>query len=247
MKTELFRRIIDNLSLEKKSEYKILDIGCGSGSLLKLIRNNVNEKSILIGTNSSEKEHSKTQINNEGIDFKLSKFVDRLDFKDAYFDIILSVDALECISDKKSMVKEISRVLKPNGQIVIAHWDWDTQVYHSSQKNLVRNIIHKFSDWEQDWMDNSDGQMGRKLWSIFEGSKLFKGKIEIFNIIETEFTKGYYGYMTMLYLQKFMSKDECTKSEIESIYNEMEMLDKKNEYFYSLNSYIYQGQKSDTF
>jgi len=243
MKSELFSRIVDKLRLKSESEYNVLDIGCGSGGLLKLLQKSVHEKSLLIGTNSSEKEHAKTQINKGGIDFIQSKFTNRLEFQDEYFDIILSVDALECISDKKAMVKEISRVLKPKGQLVTAHWDWDTQVYHSSQKNLVRKIIHKFSDWEQDWMDNSDGQMGRKLWSIFEGSKLFKGEMEIFNIIETEFTKGNYGYMTMSYLQNFMSEDENLNSEVKSIYDEMELLNKKNEYFYSLNSYIYQGRK----
>ena len=50
---------------------------------------------------------------------------------------------------------------------MIAHWDWDTQVYFSENKTIVRKFVAAFADWQQGWMDACDGQMGRKLWGLF--------------------------------------------------------------------------------
>ncbi len=245
MKEELNSKIINILEVDDESTYTVLDFGCGKGALLNALRNKLNKNSKLIGTNALEKDQEKALQNfgDKDIEFVFSKFTNRLDFPDKYFDIIVSVDALECIPDKISFVNEIHRVLKPNGQLLIAHWDWDTQVYFTKHKTLMRKIIHEYADWQQDWMDSADGMMGRKLWSIFEGSQLFRGKVEVYNQIETEFVEGKYGYETMMGFSGLVKNGKITEQELVTVVEEMKLLNEKNQYFYSLNSYLYIGRK----
>jgi hypothetical protein len=43
-------------------------------------------------------------------------------------------------------------------------------------------------------METADGQMGRKLWELFQGSGMFVGCLELFSLIEREYRKGKYGH-----------------------------------------------------
>lgn len=242
-KKDLFNAISENLNLHDAAIVEVLDIGCGNGALLGSILDKVDPASHLVGINSSEKEHDKVKANGSGIEFQQFKFVDYLDFDDNTFDLVLSIDTLECIDRKEKLVLECHRILKPGAQIVMAHWDWDTQVYNSCNKQIVRDAIHQFSDWKQDWMDESDGLMGRKLWGLLEGSQLFKGRVEAFTLIETNFSENTYGYNNLKDLRNLVKDDPGKSNDYEKLFQEMKVLNERKEYFYSVNSYIYYGEK----
>jgi len=154
---------------------KILDFGCGTGELLKKIYDTVSNCSKLIGIDSSAQSIEQAKNSYHGIDFVRDKFVDSFNFPDSFFDYVISVDTLECIQNKTALLNEIHRILKKEGQVLFSHWDWDTQVYCSEHKEIIRKFVAAFSDWQQGWMDASDGQMGRKLWGIFHGKGGHKG------------------------------------------------------------------------
>jgi SAM-dependent methyltransferase len=243
MKEQLFETLMMLLPLRSDSRYNILDFGCGTGELLYKLYQLVAKSSNLIGFDSDEKSIEKGKSLYTHINFHHAKFVDHFDLPDSSFDIIISVDALECIPDKVSLLKEFHRILKPGGQVLIAHWDWDTQVYSSEHKEIIRKIVASFSDWQQGWMDACDGQMGRKLWGIFQGSGLFKGHIEIFSLIETEFKVGRYGFDRLQDLYWLVRSGRLNMAEHQLIIDEMKDIYQKGKYFYSINSYIYAGIK----
>ena len=242
MKNYLIQKILEIIELNKNTKYKILDFGCGQGHLLNEIRK-INKSSELIGIDSSEKSIKIAKDNFKNIDFHQFKFINHFDFNDENFDLILSVDTLECIIDKNALLNELFRILKPDGKVLFAHWDWDTQVYNSKNKNIIRNIVHQFADWEQGWMDTCDGMMGRKLWGYFQHSKKFNGKIEIFNLIETDFIEGQYGFDRLKDINSLVKKGKINQNDYDNIIKEMTNLYSENQYFYSLNSYIYFGEK----
>lgn len=96
-------------------------------------------------------------------------------------------------------------------------------VYRSDNKEIARKAIAAFSDWKQPWMDNCDGQMGRKLWGLFESSGNFRGKPDSFNLIETTYEKGKYGFDRMLDIAKIADKSGIRKKggEYEKLHNEL--------------------------
>jgi SAM-dependent methyltransferase len=243
MKTLLCEKSLSILDLNPKRKYSILDFGCGSGELLGMIANLLLEGFTLVGIDEKEKTIKQAKNRYPNIDFRNEKFVDSFNFSDASFDLVISVDTLECILDRTATLTEIQRILKPDGRVLFAHWDWDTQIYNSGHKDLIRRFVSAFSDWQQDWMDDADGQMGRKLWGLFQGSGYFDGRIEPFSLIETEYKKGKYGYDRLHDIENLIEKGKIDKGDYDLILSEMENLNKRKQYFYSVTSYIYFGKK----
>ena len=243
MKKPLFEYVLSQLHLSQHGVYAILDFGCGMGDLLGLVSKTVNAKSKLLGIDAAEQAVNAANDRYPNINFVCQKFDGNLDLPDASFDIIVTIDVIECIGDKRALINEFHRVLKPRGKVLAAHWDWDTMVYRSDNKEIARKAIVAFSDWKQPWMDNCDGQMGRKLWGLFEGSKKFQGRPDSFNLIETTYEKGKYGFDRMQDIAKIADKSRISKEEYEKLHSELIENSAKGQYFHSMTSFIYYGEK----
>ncbi len=242
MKKPLFEYGLSQLDLSPNGVYSILDFGCGKGDFLGLASKIVNAESKLLGIDSAEQAIKAANERYPNINFVCKKFDVKLDLPDASFDIIITIDVIECIGDKNALINEFHRVLKPRGKVLAAHWDWDTMVYRSNNKEIVRKAIAAFSDWKQPWMDNCDGQMGRKLWGLFESSKKFRGKPLSFNLIETTYEKGKYGFDRMQDIATTADKGKIRKDEYEKLHSELIENNVKRQYFFSVTSFIYCGE-----
>ncbi|WP_455675706.1 methyltransferase domain-containing protein [Pradoshia sp.] len=222
----------------------VLDIGCGYGHQLiqmgELARSDVKlvgldkmETCIAHANDSTKGDHRYT--------FKTADLSQPLPFDDHTFDLVFSKDVLECIVDKASLLQELHRVLKPGGQIVMAHYDFDTQVFDGNNKALVRKMVQAYSDWEQAWMDDSDGWIGRRLWKYINSTGLFSGSMDSFVLIETTYKPGDFGYNRVQDFQDMIKKGFISESDYLTFKHEMEELAKEDQYLFSINSYVYSG------
>jgi SAM-dependent methyltransferase len=107
--------LLSDISLKYKDKKNFLDIGCGDGT--KTIVFNGYERNIhgldyrnwLSGT-----------VKNK-ISFKQGDFLkNKLPYEDSYFDLIFSFDVIEHLPDYRIMLKEIKRVIKKDGVIIIS-------------------------------------------------------------------------------------------------------------------------------
>lgn len=93
----------------------ILDIGCASGySTFKLDENNYR----VIGMDISDEMINLAKINYPELAFQQGD-VNRLPFENKAFDSILAINVLEWVEVPISAIKELHRVLKPNGKLCI--------------------------------------------------------------------------------------------------------------------------------
>jgi len=94
----------------------LLDIGCGTGSLLLSLSSKVDS---ITGIDLSEKavKHCR-QI------MPQANFVEgeatQLRFADNSFDLVLALDVIEHVSEDKSVISEAYRVLKPGGRLILS-------------------------------------------------------------------------------------------------------------------------------
>lgn len=102
-----FAQVRDDLALH--------DIGCNRGQLLKSIRD-VNKCCELWGVDI---EPRITSLKIDNCNFRVGD-VKKLPFEDAHFDIVFVLSTLEHVADLSSAIKEISRVLKPQGSVILS-------------------------------------------------------------------------------------------------------------------------------
>ncbi len=178
----VFEHVLSMLNLSPDCVHSILDFGCGPGDFLGLVSKNAGAKAKLFGIDASDHFIRAAKEKYSNIEFVCEKIDDKLDFPDAAFDRIVTIDVMECIRNKGALINEFHRILKPGGKVLAAHWDWDTMLYNTENKQIERKAVAAFSGWKQPWMDQCDGQMGRKLWGLFEGSGKFRGKPDSFNL-----------------------------------------------------------------
>ena len=222
----------------------ILDIGCGYGHQLIQLGELVEGDVKLVGLDKMDTciaQANDATKKDERYTFMTGDLAKQLPFEDHTFDLVFSKDVLECIVDKASLLKEIHRVLKPGGQIIMAHYDFDTQVFDGSNKALVRKIVQAYSDWEQAWMDDSDGWIGRRLWKYINSTGLFSGSMDSFVLIETTYKPGYFGYNRVQDFQDMIMKGFISESDYLTFKHDIEDLARKDQYLFSINSYVYTG------
>lgn len=227
--------------LDVHNDHKALDLGCGHGHTLMYIAENLLQGEV-IGVDIDEKvlavaEKILSQKNLldkvELIQGDLSK---DLPFEKNSFDRIVSHNVLECIPDKIKFINNCYTLLKKDGILVISHSDFDTHVYNSSYDELTRNLVHNYSDTKQDWMETSDGMIGRRLNGIFKHTKFKRFTPLVYVMSNYKFQPLQYGFRIAQDIIKIAREsNKFSDKEIEKWVNDLEMKDKNSEYFFSGN------------
>ncbi len=230
--------------MDIKPKMSILDIGCGGGYDLGQIAKLVDNESRLFGIDLSEKAivAAEKEYSDPRLHFSSGDISQSIKFDDASFDLVFSNNMLECITDKQALLKEVDRVLKPGGQVVFAHYDWDSQLFDGTDKELVRKIVTTYNDWKQGWMTDLDAWMGRRLWRVFQKSGLFKkGRVETFVLTNTKFAEPCFGYMRAQDFGSMVKRNMITAEEYSLFLEDLKLLAAQDQYFYSITMYIYIG------
>jgi len=129
--------IIRKLIKIKKGD-KLLDIGAGTG-----IAREYFQECKYTGIEPSEEmiKQSKEKI--------IKGKAEKLPFKDKTFDIILSVTAIHNFDDYKKSIKEMKRVIKPKGKIVITILKKSSK-FEEIRKELIKNFKLEEIEEEKD-------------------------------------------------------------------------------------------------
>lgn len=106
-----YKKITELLLPEKKD--LILDFGCNKGNLVKLLKNYSNQ---VYGC-----DISKEAINNSNIKDLSIISSGKTGYNDDFFDKIISSHVIEHINNLQESIKEIERILKPNGICVLIY------------------------------------------------------------------------------------------------------------------------------
>jgi ubiquinone/menaquinone biosynthesis C-methylase UbiE len=110
----------------------ILDVACGTGELEKMLIA-AHPQTKLVGVDISEQmlEIARSKfVNQSNIKFLQASAL-ALPFPDASFDIVVTASAFHYFSNPTAALKEINRVLKPDGRAIVLDWCrdfWSCQV-----------------------------------------------------------------------------------------------------------------------
>lgn len=116
---------------------KVLDIGCGDGFFTSQL-NNLNTVKNVTGVDISKTAIQIAKRRFPGIDFVVAS-VDKLPFSNESYEFVSMIEIVEHILDIEQMFKEVNRILKPGGCMVITTSDF----------NALKRIIIATFFWEK--------------------------------------------------------------------------------------------------
>ena len=160
---------------------RILDVGCGNGLVLYNLRDRFDE---LYGIELSKERVVTTQKSLQGLKATITQanIEVGLDYSDEFFDVIICSDVIEHLVDVFSGFREMTRVLKKAGKLVIntpnvARW-----------RNRMEFVMGKFPSTSA----GNEGFATRTELELFDGGHLH---YFTFSMLEKMYKR--YGYSTV--------------------------------------------------
>ena len=152
--------------LEKNNELKILDIGCGTGQLIKEISDHYNKVNYL-GIDVAENMIEVAKKSNKGknVKFKTSS-IESFESNDKY-DIIICTHAFPYFPNKQEMIKKMAGLCNKKGQVIIVNSSTN------SLKDLIINFFLKATTSKAKYLSIDE------MKKLFKSAKLKVKKIEV--------------------------------------------------------------------
>ena len=152
--------------LEKNNELKILDIGCGTGQLIKEISDHYNKVNYL-GIDVAENMIEVAKKNNKGknVKFKTSS-IESFESNDKY-DIIICTHAFPYFPNKQEMIKKMAGLCNKKGQVIIVNSSTN------SLKDLIINFFLKTTTSKAKYLSIDE------MKKLFKSAKLKVKQIEV--------------------------------------------------------------------
>jgi len=142
---------------------RILDVGCGLGADAAAMATMVAKGGAVIGVDGSQamiQEARRQHGSVEGLSFEVADAA-HLPFDDASFDACRIDRVLQHIADPAPVIREMARVLRPEGVLVAYDNDWETLTVDAADRALTRVVLNA-------WCDRfPSGWIGRRLVPIF--------------------------------------------------------------------------------
>lgn len=223
----------------------IADLGCRDAAfLLGFQQAFPNKIKTAIGVDINDKGFKNIKYK-KPIKLKVMNCSKKLEFADSTFDLVFTKDMFECVPDKEFLVSEIHRILKPGGVVICVNCDWDSIAYNGENKELLSKVIHAYAVTKQPWMDDLDSWIGRRMYGFFNKSKLFESSVSVFNVVETEYTEGTFGYDLSSDIAWLFEENTgaLNKDEYDNFIGNLKAAQEDGSYIFSKPYYIYTGIK----
>ncbi|MGA2490063.1 MAG: methyltransferase domain-containing protein [Anaerolineales bacterium] len=142
----------------------ILEVGSGSGIICRLIALRLQARGSVVGVDISP------DIVTEARKYALQEgLADRITFKNGegkslaypnvFFDCACAARLLLHADDPDPILREMVRVVKRGGRVVVMDWDFETVTVDHTNRDLTRRLLH----WRNDH-HGGDNWSGRQLW-----------------------------------------------------------------------------------
>lgn len=226
----------------------VLDIGCGGGEAVAFVAERVGPSGHAIGLERSAASVAKLCARYPVIELPALSFqsgeAEALPFADESFAAVLCVNVLEAILDRPRALAEMLRVLKPDGRILLAHDDYESQAYAGADRDLTRRAVSAYANSTFKSYPTSDGQMGRQLWSLFASAGFLEPEVRVLPLVNTKYREPFFGWVHAQFTADFVATvSDLTQAEIDRWHRELAAASQRGTYFYCVNLYVCLGRK----
>jgi len=227
-------------ALDPRPGERVLDVGSGPGFLAAAIAAAVGSSGTVHGVDISEpllvvaRSHCAHQA---WVDFCHADAA-RLPFPDQHFDAVISTQVLEYVRDVDAAIAEMYRVVRPSGRVVIVDTDWDSIVWHTSNRERMNRVL---AAWEHHAADPYlPRTMTKRLWRAgFRVESQF-----IMPLFNPAYDPNTYGTRLIKSIVSFVTgRNGITRDEADAWAGELIESGERGEYFFSLNRYLFVAKR----
>jgi len=151
---------------------RVLEVGCGSGALCRLVAPDLRPGGEMVGVDlapdmiAAARQVAETDPHppaplpareRGGLRFEVGAG-EKLPCGDAAFDAAFGARLLLHVADPLAVAREMARVVRPGGRVVLMDWDFETLAVDHPDRALTRRLLH----WRCD-NHGGDNWSGRKL------------------------------------------------------------------------------------
>ncbi len=158
-------RIFDQRSLQSdystlvpalKRGLRVLDVGCGTGSISGGIADKVGKEGWVTGIDNTEKFIVSGKETYRHVSNLELIHADLFDFDpQEKFDLVVAARVLQWLSNPKDALRKLASFLKPGGQISILDYNHEALAWEPQPPESMRKFYKAFLKWREDaGMDN---------------------------------------------------------------------------------------------
>jgi len=162
--SEVNARVRD--AIAPASGERLLEVGCGSGALCRMMVPFVAPNGHITGLDISSdmvvmaRRYAAEAGLSDGVTFDAGT-AENLPYADAAFDGAFAARLMLHVERPEVVLREMLRVVRRGGRIVLMDWDWETVTVDHPDRELTRRILH----WRADHHGGNNWS-GRQLWRL---------------------------------------------------------------------------------
>lgn len=219
---------------------RVLDVGSGPGFFASEVGDAVGSSGWVAGVDISQPLLSIARAHcahQEWVEFRLGSAT-QLPFPDEQFDIGISTQTLEFVPDISAALHELYRVLRPGGWVIILDTDWDSIVWHSSDRSRMLRVL---AAWEG---HAAHPDLPRRLARLLRQTNLEVETQQLIPMFNPSFSPDTFSNHLIDLIVKYVSgRAGVMPDEARAWAAELRQLGQTDEYFFSLNRYLFVGRK----
>jgi SAM-dependent methyltransferase len=162
----------------------------------------------------------------------------RLELPDAAFDAVASVQVHEYVRDIEGGLRELHRVLRPGGRLVLVATDWDSIVWGSADRGRMAHVLDAFDE------HLAHAHLPVRLAPLLRGAGFTTPHCEVLVQLNPALEPNTYSHGLLDLIHRFVpGRRGVSHEEADAWAQEQRELGRRGEYFFSLNQYLFLGSK----
>jgi arsenite methyltransferase len=212
----------------------IIDIGSGPGFLCESLAQQVGPTGRVFGVDVSEDLLAAARRRNTFANLGYEPGdATKLPVADAAFDAAISTQVFEYVADCDMAIREMRRVLKPQGRALVVATDWDGVVWHSSDRERMARMMRA---WEPHC---ADPRLPRTLVARMRDGGFHVDEIRGYTIVNTRAGDDTYSGNMLKLMESFVRRRKSLdEAEIDAWLADLRALDEQGRYFFSTTRFM---------
>jgi arsenite methyltransferase len=206
---------------------RVLDIGSGPGLLAAEMAADVGPEGRVCGVDQSASMLAMARRREPAVEYASGDAL-ALPYEDEAFDAAVSTQVYEYVADMPAALAEARRVLRPGGRLLILDTDWDSIVWHSSDRDRMLRVLEKWNG------HLADPYLPRRLPGLLRAAGFDLREAAIIPILNRGADPDTYSRGVLPVIASFVGDQEWAA----------DVAGQGDDYFFSINRYLFMAYRS---